>query len=102
MVPTSSSLAAVSTTTASSDPALFVFQAASAIKRLNREIADLGKNQVEGVTAGPVGENLFKWEASITGPAGSPYAVTTVCASYELNSDILHLFALVCRAECSS
>ncbi len=46
----------------------------AAMRRLNKEIAEMGKTPVEGITAGPAGDNLFKWEATITGPKDTPYA----------------------------
>ena len=49
------------------------FSRASAIARLAREYEQLIKNPIDGIVAGPVSEdNLFKWDAIIRGPEGSP------------------------------
>eukprot|EP01098_Paradermamoeba_levis_P000152 TRINITY_DN1015_c0_g1_i4.p1 TRINITY_DN1015_c0_g1~~TRINITY_DN1015_c0_g1_i4.p1 ORF type:complete len:179 (-),score=49.93 TRINITY_DN1015_c0_g1_i4:180-641(-) len=46
----------------------------SAFKRLMQEYKELIKNPPEGIAAGPLTEdNLFEWEAVITGPSGTPY-----------------------------
>lgn len=40
-----------------------------AAKRLRKELGDVGNEK-----AGPVGDDIFHWEASILGPDDSPYA----------------------------
>jgi ubiquitin-conjugating enzyme E2 D len=43
------------------------------IKRLNKELADMQKNDIANLSAGPVNNNLYEWEAVILGPTETPY-----------------------------
>ena len=43
-------------------------------KRLRQELDNITRDPPDGVTAGPDGEDLTSWSASIAGPNDSPYA----------------------------
>lgn len=43
------------------------------IKRLQKELLDMQKNDTPNLSAGPVNDDLFEWEAVILGPVGTPY-----------------------------
>ena len=45
-----------------------------ALRRITKELKELETNPPEGVSGGPVGNNLFKWNAEIVGPPDTPYA----------------------------
>ena len=45
-----------------------------AIKRINKELEEIKKEPPSNCSAGPTQQDIFKWEATIIGPAESPYA----------------------------
>mgnify|MGYP001028396119 CR=1 FL=1 len=41
--------------------------------RVKKELAQFTRSPPPGITAGPIGDDLTQWQATVQGPAGSPY-----------------------------
>ncbi len=46
----------------------------SIIKRINSELKEMNESAPGNCSAGPISDDIFKWQATIMGPEGTPYA----------------------------
>ncbi|KAE8315045.1 ubiquitin-conjugating enzyme/RWD-like protein [Aspergillus transmontanensis] len=45
-----------------------------ALKRIEKELADLQEEDSSSYSVGPTGDNMYQWQGTITGPEESPYS----------------------------
>lgn len=55
-----------------------------------QEYSDLENEPLEGISIGPIDQDMFKWDIELSGPKGSPYAVR-VPSTPRLVPQVLHL-----------
>jgi len=61
---------------------------AQALKRIEKELKRFNEEDPEGFCAGPIDDDdMFKWEASITGPENTPYEGGRFCFEIEFPKD---------------
>ena len=63
------------------------------MKRIQREIVDLKKEDLGSIVLEPAEDNLYVWKGSIPGPPGSVYEGGVFNVEFTLPSDYPYVFA---------
>ncbi|XP_065189660.1 uncharacterized protein LOC135820271 [Sycon ciliatum] len=59
----------------------------AALKRVQRELQELCKNAPDDCSAGPDGDNMMHWQATIAGPDDTPYEDGLFYVSIDFSDD---------------
>ncbi|KAJ3038729.1 hypothetical protein HDV00_000389 [Rhizophlyctis rosea] len=58
-----------------------------AVRRIQKELIELTNNPVDNISAGPVGDDLLRWQGQLIGPADTPYAKGVFKIDIEFSTD---------------
>lgn len=68
------------------------------LKRIHREIADIKKEDLGGMTITPSNDNLFQWTAAIPGQEGSPYEGGSFQVDIHIPADYPYVSIIISKA----